>query len=238
MIKLEEPTRKILTFGLPGTAPVMKEVPAWQAPVHSEKQIEMFRTAPAPSLPTPVPVNIPGEPIAPVYKAVDFSSAGRQAPKDAATVAILEKEAKAIAEAKQVEEMFGLGKKIAKSFTDNLVEKTVAKSGLSEAEKLGFKTTFDNALAKSNFDEVISTVDKVQTMVVGAAATALLPGLSKITGKTTSGPVANLDKAAAGSGPVAASQASLPTSSSMPGWLLPVAIVAGVLLFGKKLLRL
>lgn len=236
MIKLEEPTRLIKTFDI-FSGVSMKEVPAWQAPVHTAAQIEIFKTAPAPSLPTPVPVNIPGEPKAPVYKPVDFSTAGRQAPKDAATVALLEKEAKAIQEAKQVENMFGLGKKIAKSFTDNLVEKTVSKSGLSEAEKLGFKTTFDNALAKSNFDEVIATVDKVQTMVAGAAATALLPGLSKITGKTTSGPVANLDKSAAGSGPVASSQASLPTSSSMPAWLL--ALFVGFLLFGgKKLLRL
>jgi hypothetical protein len=136
-------------------------------------------------------------------------------------------------------EPMGLFSSITNKLIGNVVQKTSV--GKTPAQVAAFDTAFTAARAQG-FDQALAKADKTATVVgsvaLGAASIAA-PGITSLVkglAPNVSGPLANTNKEVAGTaGPLAATRTI--ETGSVPAWLWPVAIVVGLLLFGKKLFK-
>jgi hypothetical protein len=133
----------------------------------------------------------------------------------------------------------GLFSSITNKLIGNVVQKTSV--GKTPAQVAAFNTAF-TAARSQGFDQALAKTDKIATVVGSVAMGALTvaaPGASSIIGSLvpkTAGPVSVMDKPTAGTaGPLAATRTI--DTGGVPAWLVPVAIVGALLLFGKKLLK-
>jgi hypothetical protein len=128
----------------------------------------------------------------------------------------------------------GLFSKLTNRIIDNVVDKTLAKTSLSQAEKDAAIAQLDDAREASGVNKKIDTFDKVVSTVgtAGVAVgTALLPGVGSLLGGGTTGLTKTGGALAAETSTRAKNYAQ---NDAVPAWVWLALIPVGLLLMGKR----
>lgn len=242
--------------GLPPAVSAAVPISREQLELISERKNAAVIKPPAVSVPAAVPITQEEiaqafaprkpDPVDPVQTVVDAAISKTPIVTDT----VLEKYRKEQKEAQTQQDM-GLFKSITNRMIDNVTEKTLAKSNLTEEKKQKFRDAF--AESRSGvFDDHLNKLDKQADVVIKAGALAatavtgvpvigIVSGLESQLQNKTTGPLSVTPPTDGNTpgGALKALRASEDGGSKMPGWLVPLILVGLLLLSGgKKLLRI